>query len=155
MSKVKITEPALSEFTGVLSGVEFVKGVSVGEVTQAKKDQIGASLRLAEIVDGQESQVGAATTVSKGFQASADSVKEDRKSIVGKPKQKAEQKTEPEKKVKQSEVKQPAKTYTEEELAKVADEKGIAGLRDIADDFGVKGRSIRELITEIMQKQGA
>jgi hypothetical protein len=43
--------------------------------------------------------------------------------------------------------------FTEEQLAKVADEKGIAGLREIGDPIGAKGTSIVGLIAEILKKQ--
>lgn len=45
-------------------------------------------------------------------------------------------------------------TYTEEQLAQIADEKGIAGLREIGDPIGAKGTSIVGLIAEILKKQG-
>ena len=44
--------------------------------------------------------------------------------------------------------------YTKEALEKIADTSGIAGLREVADKFGVKGRGIVELITEILKAQG-
>ena len=43
--------------------------------------------------------------------------------------------------------------YTREQLEQVADEKGMAGLRRIADEFGLKGKSIPGLIEAILQKQ--
>jgi hypothetical protein len=43
--------------------------------------------------------------------------------------------------------------YTRAKLEAIADKKGIAGLRDIADKFGVKGRAISELIKEILEAQ--
>lgn len=45
--------------------------------------------------------------------------------------------------------------YTEAQLAAIADEKGIAGLRAIADPLGIKGTSIVGLIAEILKKQGS
>lgn len=43
--------------------------------------------------------------------------------------------------------------YTQEALEKIADESGIAGLREIAAEFDVKGNSIATLIKAIMNAQ--
>lgn len=47
------------------------------------------------------------------------------------------------------------KTFTEAELSEIADKQGVAGLRDIAKDYGVKGKSIRELIDGILRSSGS
>jgi hypothetical protein len=52
-------------------------------------------------------------------------------------------------------VKQAGVSYTEEQLAAIADDKGITGLRDIADPLGIKGNSIRGLIDAIVKAAGA
>lgn len=44
--------------------------------------------------------------------------------------------------------------YTAESLAAIADESGIAGLREIGKSFGVTGNSIATLTERILQKQG-
>jgi hypothetical protein len=46
-------------------------------------------------------------------------------------------------------------TYTREELEKIADEKGIKGLREIADPLGLKSNSIVPLIDSILEKQAS
>ena len=43
--------------------------------------------------------------------------------------------------------------YTREQLEQTADEQGITGLRRIADEFGLKGKSIPGLIEAILQKE--
>lgn len=45
-------------------------------------------------------------------------------------------------------------TYSEFELAAIADKSGVAGLRAIADTLGVKGNSIRGLIDGILRVAG-
>jgi hypothetical protein len=42
-------------------------------------------------------------------------------------------------------------TYTEEQLAAIADKDGISGLREIAHPLGIKGNSIRGLIQSILK----
>jgi hypothetical protein len=45
------------------------------------------------------------------------------------------------------------KTYSREELEAIADDKGIQGLREIADPLNVKGVSIRTLLDGILKAQ--
>ena len=45
--------------------------------------------------------------------------------------------------------------YSREELEAIADSEGIRGLRDVAELRGVKGRSIEELIDELLAAQEA
>lgn len=45
-----------------------------------------------------------------------------------------------------------SRIYTSDELAAIADDKGIAGLREVAKEFDVKGNSIHSLIDGIMAK---
>lgn len=41
--------------------------------------------------------------------------------------------------------------YTREQLEAIADKAGLRGLRDIADGYGIKGKSIAELIEKILK----
>jgi hypothetical protein len=45
------------------------------------------------------------------------------------------------------------KTYTADDLALIADEHGIKGLRTIAEPLGIKGNSISDLVKAILDKQ--
>jgi len=47
----------------------------------------------------------------------------------------------------------PLTNYTAESLAELADSKGVGGLRELAKDHGIKGRSINELISGLMAKK--
>jgi hypothetical protein len=46
------------------------------------------------------------------------------------------------------------KVWNEAELAAIADEKGIAGLREIAEPLNLKGNSIRALLEAIVKATG-
>lgn len=46
-------------------------------------------------------------------------------------------------------------SYTEEQLAAIADKDGIAGLRVISEPLGIKGNSISGLISAILKAVGA
>lgn len=48
---------------------------------------------------------------------------------------------------------EPEKKHTFASLTKIADKEGISGLREIAKNFGVKGRGKTEIIREILDAQ--
>lgn len=141
--KVKIAEPALANYTGILYRIQFLNGESLRELTPAEVNMIGAAMRVTDL---EGNQVGAAVnhgrrnsmTVSKATEVNAKQESEALSATSG-----------------TSQAAPAAKTYTAEELAAIADEHGIAGLREIAEPLGIKGRSINELIREITEYQGA
>ncbi len=137
--KIRITQAGWANFTDTMCGVEFVDGLSVYPVPHNLILTLG-SLFSIEGVDEQE-QVGmgahvkaSRTTKAKVVPALADSTPES----VGI----------------STDAVAPVKKFTREELETIADEHGIAGLREIADGFKVKGRGIMELIAEITKAQG-
>ncbi|KJZ17409.1 hypothetical protein TW86_03915 [Halomonas sp. S2151] len=141
--KVKIAEPALANYTGILYRIQFLNGESLRELTPAEVSMIGAAMRVTDL---EGNQVGAAVnhgrrnamTVSKATEVNS---KQEAEALSdASPAGKAAPAT---------------KTYTADELAAIADEQGISGLREIADPLGIKGRSINELIREITEYQGA
>ena len=46
-------------------------------------------------------------------------------------------------------------SFSREDLEALADKEGIAGLRNIGSQFGIKGRSISEIIDELLALQAA
>lgn len=151
--KIKIKEPGLSYFTGVMSGVAFKDGISVSEVSQRQVDAIGASMRCVAINEDESEgdSVGAATRLHSFKSTGATAVvetKEDREAATA-------EKDAATPAVAAAETPAPDAKYTQADLEKVADEDGIAGLRKVADEFNVKGRSIKELISEILAAQGS
>lgn len=136
--KVRIVEPALSNYTGTLYQISFTDGVSDRELTAQEASLIGAAMRV-ENLDGE--QVGAAVDHMRRHEVSLDKAVEknaDTERAINE----ATEKEKPAAKEKPS--------YTREQLEAIADKEGISGLREIADPLGIKGRSINELIGEIL-----
>lgn len=136
--KLRFTSDAYKGFTGNIGVVEFVDGLSVGDVHPNE------GRRLAGVF-GAEWEDGSPANVNDGYEQilhtpapSQEQIEADREalSLAG-----------------------PAvaqgKTYTEDELAAIADKQGIDGLREIADPLGVKAKSIKALIDGILDKAGA
>ena len=136
--KLRLTEPGFATYTGQMGVVDFVDGLSVGDVLTIDGIRISAAIR-AEWEDGTASNVGEmylncmdvpAHVGTQDFQpvAAVDPVE---KTVVAEA--------------------APAVQHTKESLAAVADKQGIAGLREIADSLGIKGMSINGLIDSILK----
>lgn len=145
--KIKIVEKGWEGYTGDMGGVNFTDGVSDREVTEFEMSRIASSIQVIDVATGK--QVNEAATLS------------DNVGTVLEPRTEAQtitQKQYDELNAK-PELGKPevvgAKIYTGDELLKIADEKGINGLRDIGNTLGVKGRAIPELIDAIVNAQAA
>ncbi|HDY9206465.1 hypothetical protein HRF84_08655 [Klebsiella variicola] len=136
-AKVKLLESTFKGYTGLLCGVQFENGVSVQELPFVDQQRICASMR-AETIDGRN--VSAAGAYSERYDVTADTVKE----YIAEPVAKMERGT----------VDPGVQIYTREELEAVADSEGIAGLRLIGGNMGVKAKGIVEMIDGILKAQG-
>lgn len=138
--KIRIKQSGWDNYTGHLQGIMFTNGLSDDMVSPTIAMRIGAVLEI-EGVDEQE-QVGLAVNILKTTKAKAEVLAKRNAD----PAAAAAAASAPEK--------PKIAKLTREELEGVADRDGIAGLRAIADGYGVKGRGILELITEILKAQG-
>jgi hypothetical protein len=143
MNRIKITQDGWAGFTGNIGGVDFVDGVSIDVVTQIQSDRISCSV-LTVNADTDE-QVGV-TTRYLAEQATPMSVEEALPVIT-------------DEEIAASIVAAAEHTvehyFTGDELEAIADEKGIAGLRAVAEPLGVKARAIPDLIANILAAQDA
>ena len=131
MPVLKIAQKGFENFSGYMGDVEFVDGVSVEAVSMAECRRLGCIMSV-ETLDGQN--------------PSTTQLWEDmRYQPLTQPRAKAE---EPEATPEVSGEK--TMRYSREDLEQIADERGISGLREVAAEFGVKGRSINELIEELV-----
>lgn len=143
--KIRIEQPGFAGYTGQIGPVTFVDGVADVSVMEARR--LGAAMR---IVDAETDEpVGPAADMARNRTIAAPLV-------VDQPVQ-PEPKRAPGERVAgddegASEPKLP-KLYTYAELAEIADSKGIAGLRELAQTLNVRGRGIAELIAEIAKAQ--
>jgi hypothetical protein len=136
--KIKIIEPGWAGFTGPLGWTEFVDGVSVDEVSKAEAQHLAAVVQIEELDSagegtGKSPSIAQVILDTHGKSAPAETTV---KGTDAAPAPVA-----------------PAKVYTPEELAAVADADGIKGIRQIADPLGLKGTSIAELIGKVLTAQ--
>lgn len=145
--KVRIVEPALSNYTGMLYSISFKDGVSERELTTQEVSIIGASMRV-ESMEGD--QVGAGMEHMKAHSMTLDNA-------LTKNAKDVDDVTAASDAAKLDTVTADSQviSYTREQLEAIADKDGISGLREIADPVGIKGRSINELIGELLEYQGA
>lgn len=138
--RLKITESGMTTFSDYYCGIKFTNGLSDDPVSPAIARQIGSYIRIEAVDDGV--QVGEAASYGAGKKTKA----EVKVALVDE----TPMTTSPDTVVK---VKSTT-SHTRESLEAVADAEGILGLRAIAESYGVKGRGIVELISEILKAQG-
>lgn len=143
---VIIKSETFSNFTGVMVGAHFENGKTVEPIPYRDAQALAAIMEV-ETEDGHNPSP--TENMWRGCrEMDADKAKELEISAepvevrIGK-------------KASNDESKQTAPKYTREELEAVADNSGITGLRKVAETFGVKGRSIEELIEEVLAAQEA
>lgn len=130
---VKITERSFLGYTGMLGDIEFKDGISVDKLGRNQIDRLSAAMRI-ETIEGGGLGPAARLVQNKNTPAPSGNIPVE---------------------IKKPEVKAPAEhpKYTRQALEEIADIRGIVGLREIGESFGVKGRSVMDLITEIMKAQ--
>lgn len=136
--RIKIVEKGWGNFNGTFGGVEFLNSLSVEAVAPATARQLGSLVRI-ELCDS-EAQI----TSNSDYLANKETPAKSESTLIDV--ETANAATKEHQKVEE------AAQYTREDLEKVADQRGIAGVREIADTLGVRGRSIAELIDAILAK---
>lgn len=137
--RLRIAERGWNNYTGHFGGVEFKDSLSVHPVDPVTATRLGSLIKLVK-VDTDE-QAGQSADLQRQSDVRAEIVAELPR--VDGAKVTAPAQVEQEDKPK----------YTREDLEKIADSEGIAGLRKIAEPMGVRGRGIVELIDEILEAQ--
>jgi hypothetical protein len=145
--KLRLTQAGFENYTGQMGVVWFENGLSTTDVLPIDGIRISAALG-AVWDDGSAANVGQMYLNNMevpAFVGMADN------------QAKAPEPVAPVETVKQAlgEPDGGLVTYTEEMLAKIADEKGIGGVREVGDKLGVKGTSIVGLIAAILKAQAS
>ncbi|QFZ84617.1 hypothetical protein GFK26_18495 [Variovorax paradoxus] len=128
--KLKITEPGWANFTGDFGMVAFVDGVSVDDVPKVQAASL-AGLIAIETLEG-------------GVNPSASQILLDAHHAGVKVEAPP---------VHIPETPAADKIWTAEELAAIADAKGMKGIREVADPMGLKDNSVNVLMTKIIAHQ--
>lgn len=140
--KLKITEPGFEKLSGPIAEVMFEDGVSVSEVTNDQAQRIAAAMRC-ETLEGVNPSAAAVLLRAHDDRAPVVPEMERGKEEDG-PKAVVEV---------VAPMPAPASDHTREDLEAAADKGGIKAVRKIAEQFGVKGTSIKELIDEVLHAQ--
>lgn len=144
---LKITQKGFEHYTGPLSVYEFVDGVSVEAIPAFERDRIAASMSCVEISEtGKEGTAGVADRLVTDSKARAP------KKEVFKT-QSVEDKVAEERKAAEKAMGDTKTIYTEEQLDEIIKDGGISALRQVAETWGVKNRSIPALRQMILDEQ--
>lgn len=159
--KLKIKQDGLCNYTGYLQTIHFTNGISDRDVKHNEAIRISVVMacvwedgsEVSRIVDNTQisAPIGRVTRdvyVKTEVVAGNDSDHPEFIHHEEKPKD-AVSKTIVEVLPPAEEVPEIIVRYTRDELEKIADEKGINGLRDVATPLGIRDTSIRRLIERI------
>lgn len=136
--KLRLTGAGFETFTGQMGVLEFVDGLSTGRCSPIDATRI-AGIIGADWEDGTPANVSQiyldCRDVGAPMVNSGEAIPAPEATPV----------------IVAPEIKPTvAKIFTEDDLAAIADAKGISGLREIADPMGIKGTSIVSLISSIL-----
>ena len=135
--KLVITEAGFKGYTGQMGVVNFVDGVSTSDVSPHDAIRMSAVMGFAW-EDGTSPSVSQAL-IDKANDAppvfDADAADYPPAAVAAA----------------QEKARELKESFTEDQLAEIADKQGIAGLRSIAEPLGIKGNSIRGLMDAILK----
>lgn len=152
--KLKLIGKQFVNFTGQFGGIDWENGVSVNDVNPIEANRI-ASIVGAKFLDGSDASecdkiISMKNMESPYRQTSRPLTVEEIKNFE---KEKNKRPLDVEKENKSQPKKQTLKIYTREELEKIADEKGLNGLREVAVPYGVTANKVSSLIFKILDRQ--
>ena len=162
--RIRIVAKGWEGFTGKMGqGVEFIDGVSVDDVSQIERNRIAANVLVEDAESGDQIGPAAANLALRGIPA-GDDVRMERATKAAEAaeaRRVAQELMDKEELEKEAALLEAAKKasdaetpiYTRDELEAIARNDGIKPLRDLGDTYGVKGRSISEMIEAILKAQ--
>jgi hypothetical protein len=140
MPRVKIVQPGFETYNGIIEGAQFNEGSSIESLSQFSAERIGAFMKVVN-ADNEDEPLGLgyrmANAKGSGVEPRAP-LERIVRTKTGKTKE-APKKS-----------KLISYEFTKDELELVADKDGIQGLRKVADQYEVRGRSISEIISSLM-----
>lgn len=146
MSLIRLTEPGWEHYSGPFADIEFKDGLATKEWPESFTDRIASALRCEDDETGEplgvthrmisQRAIEMAVAAPLAGASAAEVVKVN------------EANREPKK---DDAPKFALMDLTGEELDAIASKDGIGGLRKIADPFGIKGRSIQDLLDAIVK----
>jgi hypothetical protein len=148
--KVKITAAGWSSFTGDFCNMQFKDGVSIDALPRLIIDRVAAIIQC-ELIDDAGAEVGQAGATARlvGLTDVTVPILEPLRVMT-----EAEAEAERQQGIAAA-LSAPSNValYTQDQLEIIAGKEGIGGLRAISDKWRVKGRSINQVIFEILRAQ--
>lgn len=141
--KLRLKEAGFETYEGQMGVIQFKDGLSLGDVLTIDAVKLSCVMQV-EWEDGSSPSV--AQSILDNAETPAPIVADGKAKEVSKSAEKPSQKVTAEKVIQDTK-------YTEAQLGAIADADGIGGLRVIADELNVKGKSIKELIDGIIKAQ--
>lgn len=150
--QIRLTDPGFAGFTGYFGNIKFEDGVSE-HISSVEAERLGCIV-ACETLDGEnpsatQRMVDVRTKDLNEFLGTAHEVSDLSAQTEQVESQAGEQVAAQTESVNSSAAK-PGFEFTREDLEALADAEGIAGLRNLGSQHGVKGRSIVEIIDELM-----
>lgn len=149
MNYLKIASPAWANYCGVIGTIEFKNGVSVYPVPRIFADKISAAMEMIEVdAEGNEIRpAGGAHRLITESRVRAPIA--EKLTAVSQADLDAEERALAAK----SDKPPVSRFYEAAELEAIASKGGIKALREVGDQWGVKGKAITALIIEILDAQ--
>ena len=142
--KIRLTQPGFEKYNGQMGLLDFVEGLSIGDVTQMQAVRLGAVM-LVEWEGGgnpsvTQSILDNSNTAAPVFSSENDGLSHDiaAGALAGAA-------------ITSLLPAVDVARFSREQLEAIADKDGITGLRDIADPRNIKSNSIKELIEAILK----
>jgi len=150
--RVRIVQKGWETFTGNFGQIDFLNGVSVSATTEVAADRITTQILCVDAETGEPLGPGARAVGTKTIKAPV-LVPSEISTKTPEDEHRDRLKAEETRKIETA--KAGRQIYTQTELEDVVDKNGIAGLREIGQQYGVKGRAIPELMASILAAQAA
>lgn len=129
--KVRIVEPGWAGFSGYLGMVEFVDGVSAGDIGRGDAAALAALVAIEDLATDKSPSAAQLILDSNTHQMPVEAP------VIAQA----------------APAPVIATTYTREQLEQIADKGGIKALRELAEPMGLKDNSIVQLIDKVLAHQ--
>jgi hypothetical protein len=151
MNHVKVVAKGWTGYTGLIGVVRFKNGISDEPLSRPMIDRLSAVVRMVECTSKGEEISGAGIAhrlvndtaqrapVRRSLMRQSEAAKadEEAKRLDKKPRKQASER----------------RIHTEAELDEIIQKDGIKGLREVADQWGLKGRRLDELLANVISAQ--
>lgn len=145
--KLRLTGGGYENLTGQFGLYDFVDGLSTTDIPPKNAYRIASTVGAVWEDGASANNVDLynlyLNTSPDDIQPIKENQQQEPEKVIDPPKKKSKSKAEPSTSV---------KTWTKEQLENIADKDGIDGVRKVADELGIQGNSINELIEQILAK---